>query len=326
MSVISPAKTFTVKCPVCSTGSSTFLFSFGTSLFPINISMCNNCGFVFQNPRVSEQDWNNYYETGVYDKFHRPISVKGEKPVNTIGVLTYNRVWGFISHSSDAQHSLAADFNKTGSKINICEVGAGHGDIITSFKGANLFAIEPSENCRNNLRQKGITVIGKSINSINKNIKFDIILMRHVLEHIYYPKKLLDDIIFLLSDNGIFYIAVPNILVPNYLDSFTYPHISHFSKYSLTYLCQHAGFEVCKIQEENDEIWCILKKIRMNKEKSLQDNKNLLGKNIEETRRVFQTYKNYPKLLKRSTMRTISNIIPLRLLMYIYERRNKMTE
>jgi len=324
-SLISYAKTFKVKCPACFAESSTLLFKFGTSLFPINVSICNQCGFVFQNPRVSEQNWNDYYEIGIYDKFHRPRLAKGEKPVNTAGMITYNRVWDFISHSSNAQHSSSNYFNKIDSKIKICEVGAGYGDIITLFKGVQLYAIEPSENCREVLKQKGVMVLGKSINSINDNanINFDIILMRHVLEHLYYPKKLLEDIVSLISDNGILYVAVPNILIPNYLNSFTYPHISYFSKYSLTYLCWCVGFEVCKIQEEKDEIWCILKKIRMSKEESLQDNKNLWGKNIEWTRRVFQTYKNYPQLLKRSIVRIISNITPLGLLIDIYKRRSK---
>lgn len=326
MSAISPAKTLTVKCPVCCVESSTSLFKFGTSLFPINVSICDRCGFIFQNPRVSEQDWNDYYETGIYDKFHRPRPVKSEKPVNATGMITYNRVRSFISHSSDAQHNSDVDYNKTDNQIYICEVGAGNGDVITSFEGGQLFAIEPSENCREVLKEKGITVLGKSINSINDNvnINFDILLMRHVLEHIYYPKKLLDDIISLMSDNGILYVAVPNILTPNYLNSFTYPHISYFSKYSLTYMCQRAGFEVCEIQEENDEIWCILKKIRMSKEKSPQDRKDLLMENIEETKRVFQIYKNYPKLLKRSTTRIISKFMPSGLLTSIYERRNKI--
>jgi len=61
----------------------------------------------------------------------------------------------------------------------------------------------------------------------------------------------------------------------------------------------------------------------MSKEESLQDNKNLWGKNIEWTRRVFQTYKNYPQLLKRSIVRIISNITPLGLLIDIYKRRSK---
>ena len=89
-------------------------------------------------------------------------------------------------------------------------------------------------------------------------------------------------------------------------------------------MCQRAGFEVCEIQEENDEIWCILKKIRMGKEESLQDRKDLLVENIEETKQFFQIYKNYPKFLKGSMMRIISNSMPSRLLTSIYERRNKV--
>lgn len=327
-SVNSAAKTLTVECSVCCAESSTTLFKFGTSLFPINISICDQCGFIFQNPRVSEPDWNDYYETGIYDKFHRPRSVKGQKSVNDIGPITYKRVCDFISHTSDEQQNSSI-FNKIDNKVKICEVGAGHGDIITSFKGGELFAIEPSENCREALKKKGLTVIGKSINSINKNITFDIILMRHVLEHIYYPKKLLDDIIPFLSDNGILYIAIPNILIPNYLNNFIYPHISYFSKYCLTYLCQSAGLEVCGIQEEEDEIWCTLKKnMKTDKAGSRQDrdSKKLWEENIKATKNTFRAVNNYPLLLKRTTMRIISHIMPLGLLTSIYERRNKIAE
>ena len=134
-----------------------------------------------------------------------------------------------------------------------------------------------------------------------------------------------------MFDNGILYIAVPNILVSNYLGSFTYPHISHFSTYSLAMLCQRSGFEICRMQEADDEIWCILKKkkndklkkkIKMSKE-ALKETKNLLSKNIEETKRIFQMYNSYPRLLKRTMIRIISHIIPLTLLMRIYDRRSK---
>ena len=259
-----------------------------------------------------------------------PRPVMGEKPVDTTGIIVYERVRDFISGTGDNQQNLSTS-QQVNNTVKICEVGAGNSGIITSFKGGHLFAIEPSENCREVLKEKGVTVLGKSINSIIKNMRFDIILMRHVLEHIYYPTKLLDDIVSLMSDNGILYIAVPNILIPNYLGNFTYPHISYFSTYSLATLCQRSGFEICRMQEADDEIWCILKKKKNNKSKKkikmskevLEDTKKLLSKNVEEAKRIFQMYNSYPLLFKRTMMRIISHIIPLALLMRIYNRRSK---
>lgn len=326
MSVISPAKTLTVKCPVCCAESSTSLFKFGTSLFPINVSICDECGFVFQNPRVSEEDWNHYYERGIYDLFHRPRPTKDKKCVNDTGLITYKRVYHFFNNAIDTKHDLT--FQESRHKRRICEIGAGHGDIITSFKEwGDLFAIEPSENCRQVLSKKGVTVIGRFVTSINKNMTFNIVLMRHVLEHIYYPKNILKAIISLLPNNGILYIAVPNIFVPNFVNMFTYPHISYFSIYSLTYLCQLVGFEVLEIREDNDEIWCILSKDKyVENPKNIINNENeILIKNISETRNIIQKNKFSMRLIERVIKRYISNIMPCKLLIHLYERRNKTT-
>jgi SAM-dependent methyltransferase len=244
-------------------------------------------------------------------------------------MITLERVKKFL-----AKNDSCVDFSMTDIKPRICEIGAGQGDVISKFEGGDLFAIEPSEDCREILCKKGATVIGESIDASNKDIEFHIILMRHVLEHVYYPQEMLEDVSSLLSENGILYIAVPNLLVPHFLNMFTYPHVSYFSKYSLTYLCDRVGVKVCKIQDEKDEIWCILKRKIIDKsqkgvrprEEALQDRKNLLRRNIEETKRIFQTYKNYSQLLKRSMTRIISNITPLGLLTSIYERRNKLAE
>ena len=329
MSAMLPAKTVLINCPLCDAENHTCLFKFGTKLFPIDISFCHKCGFVFQNPRVSEEQSYAYYRTGIYDKYHRPRSLKIAESSNDAGMITLERVKGFLARNDPSIYLNKIDF-----KPRICEIGAGDGDVISKFEGGDLFAIEPSENCRKILARKRATVIGESIDARNKNIKFHIILMRHVLEHVYYPKQMLEDVISLLSENGILYIAVPNLLVAHFLNMFTYPHISYFSTYSLTYLCDRVGLKVCKIQDEKYEIWCILKKRIIDKSKKrivlnkevLRGSNNLLRKNIEETKRIFRTYKNYPQLLKRSMTRIISNIMPPGLLRSIYERRNKIAK
>ena len=150
--------------------------------------------------------------------------------------------------------------------------------------------------------------------------------MRHVLEHIYYPKDLLKELLPFIADNGILYIAIPNILIPDYLNSFTYPHISHFSKGCLTYLCQCVGLKVCEIQETEDEIWCILKKNNMNKISESWVNsttRKLRNENINQTKNHLKTFGNCSLSLKRSMTRSISHIMPSTLLNAVYDRRSK---
>lgn len=50
-----------INCPLCDNDKIEKLLSLGNKLFPLNISICRNCGFVFHNPRFNEQEWDNYY-------------------------------------------------------------------------------------------------------------------------------------------------------------------------------------------------------------------------------------------------------------------------
>ena len=50
----------------------------------------------------------------------------------------------------------------------------------------------------------------KSKEILKKKIKFDIILLRHVLEHCPNPKKYINDLNKKITKQGIFYVEVPN--------------------------------------------------------------------------------------------------------------------
>lgn len=139
-----------VNCPLCNYDKSKRLFSLGNKLFPLYISICQNCGFVFQNPRFSEQEWNNYYLMD-YDIYHRPLPLLNVKLANP------------DKNAKDILCRLK-NINFTDIK-NILDIGAGHGDILNYFNNAtnfeeNLLAIEPSAECRKNLGRQGVKVIG----------------------------------------------------------------------------------------------------------------------------------------------------------------------
>ena len=73
--------------------------------------------------------------------------------------------------------------------------------------------IEPSKKLFEKLRNnKFFHIENKFVDKIRLNKKYDLIIMDNVLEHIEEPNKVLKKIKLILNENGIIYIAVPNIL------------------------------------------------------------------------------------------------------------------
>jgi len=298
----------------------------------MDIALCETCGFVTQNPRVSEEDWKAYYETGVYDKYHRPRPTKENGASNDTARITYQRIMDFLDRQYTREGESDSVLENIGCATRVLEVGAGDGSIIETFKGMTLYAIEPLASCRAICQKKGITVLNELKDTTGPDMPmfFDVIIIRHVLEHIYYPKNMVEEMIRLLGSRGILYIAVPDFLSPNSLKSFTYPHISYFTPYSLQLLCQLviSGLEVSKIQSAGDEVWCILKK-RTSKDspdffdRSCQDLTGLMNLNISATMNHLKKFGKALNLRKRRALRMVSNLMPVRVLSLVYERRNK---
>lgn len=247
-------KMIKVSCPLCSELQSTKLLSMGHKLFPVLVSICNHCGFVFQNPRFTKERWVEYYTSGDYDKYERPLP-------------------SLVENNNDP-HKNAKEIFKRIENLprakNILEIGAGNGDIISYLKkmdmhAANYLAIEPSKSCQLNLKKQGIQVIGKSFDNFDESYigSMDIIIMRGVLEHFYNPVESLLLIKRLLSADGVIYFDVPNPfcdLFSNGRLPIYFPHISYFSQITLDYLLEKTGLIAVSSEIYEDYIYGVYKK------------------------------------------------------------------
>lgn len=242
----------TISCPLCNKGESELLFRKGTKLFPVYVSICRNCSFVFLNPRWTEERMNSYYMYE-YDLFHRPLSSK-DKIVKNEGVNAIG-VYECISNNVEL------------SKVkNILDIGAGNGEILDYFRqrltpSKNLYAMEPSTKCKRKIQEIGGKIIAESIfDNLNfyKN-KMDLIIMRHTLEHFYNPSKALKKTESLLTNKATIYIAVPDALHPDTAMAYSIAHLSYFSKYTLRFACNQAGLKELIVKEDikNNEIYGI---------------------------------------------------------------------
>lgn len=150
----------------------------------------------------------------------------------------------------------------------VLDIGAGEGWTLDYFtkKGCEYFAIEAIDDLRNSLGRRGATIIGDSIydDLIDYKGCFDVVIFRHILEHLTEPKKALDNIERLLSSTGFLYLALPNGASPEIrkgvVTSFFRPvHVSYFHAGNVSRLAQQSGLETEEIGAEK-EIYAIVTK------------------------------------------------------------------
>jgi 2-polyprenyl-3-methyl-5-hydroxy-6-metoxy-1,4-benzoquinol methylase len=248
-------------CLVCQ-GVNLFPYSSkGQFGLPTHVVICKDCGFSFLNPRWTIQRYNHFYAKE-YDTFYRDETVK----------------------SPDSDHEFAnikailKRFEYLEYELNpktVLDIGCGMGHSLiylknNLFKDAAYHAIEPSETCISYLKSKGINVLTNDVFSdwnTRSDQKFDLVIMRHVLEHFNDPVEILKKVNSVLSDDGVLYLAVPDAMNPtkplrtNY---FRVVHVSYFSKKSLTNVLKLVSLNPVRIVEgdvhEKYEIFAFCKK------------------------------------------------------------------
>ncbi|MBX7043459.1 MAG: class I SAM-dependent methyltransferase [Ignavibacteria bacterium] len=107
----------------------------------------------------------------------------------------------------------------------------------------------------------GISVIKSDIHEIaGKGMKFDLIMMHHVIEHMHDPLEVLNSSFKMLTDNGSLLIRTPNAesyawerFGANWVQIDAPRHIHVFTEKSLVRLAEKAGFAVSNIEFDSTE-------------------------------------------------------------------------
>ena len=199
----------------------------------IKVVECIDCGFIHHFPSPTQEELDVFYKDYFEESTPSPnFNDKFESFVEYIGGEPDKR---------------------------ILDVGAWDGDFLELFKNIKWerVGIEPNRKKRDLLESMGIIVFDELFQKIDysKLGKFDAINFSFVLEHVLYPKDILQ-ITFdkLLKSSGVICVEVPNdfnplqdaivesLNVPLYwLD---YSHINYFNVNSLEALIKSIGYEV----------------------------------------------------------------------------------
>ncbi len=245
----------TVQCPLCGHDISESSSISGQFNIHCNVVICPNDGLVFLTPRWNKSTYNNFYKFE-YDKYYSTTRILNKPMQDAIDLID----------------SRLAFLNILVQNKKILDIGSGMGWLLAHFKHKytplKLAAIEPSLECIQNLTSLGIEHLGCDAEHIVSNFKYDLIVMRHVLEHFLDPLQGIKNISDLIDDDGCIYIAVPNMMKPSGdLLSFWFRvvHTFYFSQTTLLALCEKANLYPLHIDSSTSEVWGVFIKKSGNK-------------------------------------------------------------
>ena len=192
-----------VNCDLCGADDTTLLFVEKDRMTyrdgEFNVVKCNSCGLVYLNPRPTQAKISEFYPD-VYSPF------KSDK----------NRLIKYVEKkiAEKSVNEIKRLVNKD--NIKILEIGCGTGAYLALLRdigGWDVMGVEMSPyaaECA--MREHGLNVItGTIFDGKFTDEFFDVIIMKHVLEHVYNPSESLKEISRALSKDGKLILIIPNI-------------------------------------------------------------------------------------------------------------------
>jgi len=242
---------------------------------------CKNCGMVYVNPRLKESITHSNYNDKMYNKFYEIKIIPSIQYRKKLALNKYNQIVTY--------------FKKPG---KVLDIGCGAGEVLSVFKEHkwNCLGIEFNKYAAFYAKYNfDLKVINESIYNLkDTSVKFDVILMYGVLEHLYNPKQILKKVFQLLEQDGILVIEVPSAdsllvsgveckLVKN-VDRIIEGdrHIMFFSVKSFKQMLNKAGFKVLDIKSNGLDISTINRNCLNEKmsDEHIQFFQNMLDKSL----------------------------------------------
>lgn len=232
-----------LPCSICDNNDK-FTMLYGHDRYGLNVQVvrCDVCGLVAMRPSLTKDSMDLFYSSKMYRGLYLGILSADNK--NNDNAYTKAKI------HSDFIDSLDTKFNG-----NVLDIGSAFGAFLLEYKNRHsdveIYGVEPGANFKYFNADK-FKKIFESVDDVPGNLKFSLITMWHVLEHVHDAKDFLQKVANILDKDGRFIIEVPDF--DKYKGNIKFIHIAHkyhFSRDSLVKLGKLAGLEVEKFSDDH---------------------------------------------------------------------------
>lgn len=244
-----------IPCAICREITPTKrLTNVGMFGWPTHVSICKRCGLVFLSPRWTRERYNHYYSQE-YGGDYREDKEKADETEQRKIRQAWPRLAQYLPEDPQAVLDIG------------CGLGWALAHAAEQIPGVRIAGMETSEESIVHLREViGAEFIGTDVDTdwhLDHRGSFDLVIMRMVAEHLLDPVAAFKKVRSVMKEDGIFYIAVPDMLNPDgSLRDFWYRvvHTYYYAKPTLTRILHLAGLEPIEIREEEFELWAVVRR------------------------------------------------------------------
>jgi len=231
------------NCILCNKDSNTFVhlirsYDFESGIGEFDILYCPHCKIGYTNPYPTEDTSWQLYE----QKTSSDFDIIQKSYIDGIKDFLARRQWRKLASYLDHEVNRVLDYG--------CGNGRFASTALEVFHNARAYGVDYqdkppaifNESYNNKLHYYTIDEFNRA------KEKYDIIFLRHVLEHTYHPVELLQLLADRLQENGVLYIEVPNlkagcarVLGRKWLGYYLPRHIFHYTPESLFSVVSKAG-------------------------------------------------------------------------------------
>lgn len=236
-----------VICPGCGALAHTVKYEYVVGDARSSIYSCGGCDLMFLSPLVLA-DLDNRQMDAVDD-----------------AELFNNALLKNLHESFIIKKEIRKVRRKLGDgSLSLLDIGCGTGWTTSIWKkgGFDVTGVEPSQQRGDYARKKyGIRIISGYVEDVPLGEKFDVIVIRHVLEHFESPYPVLRSIRNLLNKNGLLVVIVPNLnCIGRYLFNTNWTwvlpwHCNFFNPRSLRHILSRSGFKVLNCYQTPSPLW-----------------------------------------------------------------------
>ncbi|WP_027186536.1 class I SAM-dependent methyltransferase [Desulfovibrio inopinatus] len=225
------------RCPLCQetmrqayTHPNAFFADRDVNL-PLVMEICPACGFLFQSSAATPE-YEDVMNTGYGEYYGKDIFAFPRRDRESLKALDM-----LLRNLPDVPMP------------SLLEIGSNKGDLLYMVKEkrpeCNVLGIDPGMS-----NDRGVPTVREYFRPELFASTFDVVILKHILEHFTDPKGFLQGVSRVLSDNGLLYVDVPNLnwILQDGTEGFVLHHVGYFTLNTLRIALE--GFEVVEAEEE----------------------------------------------------------------------------